>query len=79
MPVKSVAVWEGGVWKGLVATIDNYFEYHGDSGKVWAPCAKVQITSILGDTVEDSVCCSSGAHARPAACARQCHASRVSP
>jgi hypothetical protein len=35
-------------------------EYHGDASKVWAPCAKIQVTSILGDTVTDSVCCSSG-------------------
>jgi hypothetical protein len=37
-------------------------EFHGDTGKAWAGgCAKVLITSILGDSVEDSVCCSTGA------------------
>lgn len=35
-------------------------EFHGDTSKAWSPCASVRITSILGDTVEDSVCCSSG-------------------
>jgi hypothetical protein len=35
-------------------------EYHGDTSKAWAPCAKIEVTSIMGDTVTDNVCCSSG-------------------
>lgn len=60
VPLKSVRIWESGAWKDLVGTIDNYWEYHGDTSKAWAPCAKIQVTSILGDTVTDDVCCSSG-------------------
>jgi hypothetical protein len=41
--------------------------------QVWAPCAKVLITSILGDSVEDSVCCSSGELAAAAVVARLLH------
>lgn len=59
VPLKQVNIWEGG-WKPLIKTIDNYWEYHGDTSKVWAPCARIQVTSILGDVTEDSVCCSSG-------------------
>lgn len=35
-------------------------EYHGDVNRAWSPCAKVEITSILGDKVIDSVCCKDG-------------------
>jgi hypothetical protein len=49
-----------GRWQNLVKTIDNYFEYHGDANKDFSPCAKVRITSIFGDTVEDCIPCSSG-------------------
>lgn len=35
-------------------------EYNGDVSKAWAPCAKIEVTSILGDVVTDSVCCQYG-------------------
>lgn len=67
VPLRSVSVWQDGGWKPLTPTIDNYFEFHGDTNKVWAPCAKILVTSILGDAVEDSVCCTSGEKAQQSA------------
>jgi hypothetical protein len=42
--------------------IDNYFEVHGYVADFWGSggCASIRVTSILGDTVEDSLCCTSG-------------------
>lgn len=58
----NVQMWNNynGRWQDLVKTIDNYFEYHGDASRDFSPCAKVRITSIFGDTVEDCIPCGSG-------------------
>lgn len=59
-PVRAAAVLVGGSWQELKPTVDNYFEYHGEVARAWTPCAKLRVTSILGDTVTDNVCCSDG-------------------
>lgn len=62
VPVAKVELLRGGAWQELVKTIDNYHEFHGTEADTWnqGGCAKVRVTSILGDTVEDRVCCTSG-------------------
>lgn len=62
VPVAKVEILRGGGWQQLVATIDNYHEYHGPEGEAWGGggCASVRVTSILGDSVEDKLCCSTG-------------------
>lgn len=62
VPIAKVEMARGGGWQQLVATIDNYFEAHGPESEFYTDggCAKLRITSILGDSVEDRVCCKSG-------------------
>eukprot|EP00878_Enallax_costatus_P008465 GHUV01008849.1.p1 GENE.GHUV01008849.1~~GHUV01008849.1.p1 ORF type:complete len:458 (+),score=60.20 GHUV01008849.1:208-1581(+) len=60
VPLSNVRLWQDGAWVQLIKTIDNYWEYHGDTNRAWNPCAKIEVTSILGDKVTDTVCCSSG-------------------
>ena len=47
-------------WQSLIKTIDNYWEYHGDVNKDFAGCAKIRLTSIHGDVVNDCVPCKDG-------------------
>lgn len=52
----------GGAWQELIKTIDNHHELHATEPEVWTNggCARVRVTSILGDSVEDSLCCKQG-------------------
>lgn len=62
VPVAKVELKRGGgSWQQLVATVDNYHEAHGPEGEFWGSggCAQVRLTSIFGDSVEDSLCCTS--------------------
>jgi hypothetical protein len=34
VPVRNVQMMQGGAWKPLTKTIDNYWEFHGDTAKV---------------------------------------------
>jgi hypothetical protein len=36
VPVRNVQIMQGGAWKPLTKTIDNYWEFHGDTAKVCA-------------------------------------------
>lgn len=62
VPVMKVEIKRNGQWEQLISTIDNYHEYHGTEGEAWnqGGCAAVRMTSILGDSVEDKLCCTSG-------------------
>eukprot|EP00775_Hariotina_reticulata_P006889 gene6889-7105_t len=60
VPIADVQIWEDGKWKQLYKTIDNYWEYYGDASKMFGSCARIQVKSILGDTVQDNICCGYG-------------------
>lgn len=62
VPISKVEIKRNGYWQQLVATIDNYHEYHGTEAEAFneGGCARLRLTSILGDSVEDRLCCTSG-------------------
>ena len=46
----------------LCRQIDGHYEYYGAVADAWTNggCASLRLTSILGDSAEDSICCTSG-------------------
>ncbi|KAI8473724.1 MAG: hypothetical protein J3K34DRAFT_466209 [Monoraphidium minutum] len=62
VPVRKLEIKRNGAWQELVATIDNHHEYHGTEPEAFndGGCATVRATSILGDAVEDRLCCTQG-------------------